>query len=59
VFLEPAKATVGKYGLTKGSYTDKKVPITQDMVRQFEDVVIKAWKEQQKTPETHLTSCAV
>ena len=45
VFLEPIKKTSLKYSLTKGDYIDKKVPITNEMVDELEEVICGAWKE--------------
>lgn len=45
VFLEPVKNTSRKYNLTTGDYIDKKISITNEMVDEFEEVILKIWRE--------------
>ena len=45
VFLEPVKESSRKYNLTKGSYANKKVQITDEMVSELENLILEKWKE--------------
>lgn len=40
VFLEPVKNTSPKYNLTKNDYVNRKVPITDEMVAELENVIL-------------------
>ena len=61
-FLEPAKNTSRKYNLTKGEYVDKKIPVTEKMVDEFEGVILSVWRqinnlEFDKLPERDRSKC--
>ena len=43
-FLEPVGATVKKYDLEKGGYKNFTVDLTDDMVSELEEVIMKCWK---------------
>ncbi|MBL7158358.1 MAG: ATP-dependent helicase [Candidatus Omnitrophica bacterium] len=62
VFLEPAKNSSLKHGLTKGTYVNKKTEITNEMVDKFEKLVLNIWKkinalEFDKFPERDKEKC--
>ncbi|NQT95220.1 MAG: ATP-dependent helicase [Candidatus Omnitrophica bacterium] len=44
VFVEPAKTSVIKYGLKKGSFIKKRLDITDEMVAELEGVIKDAWR---------------
>lgn len=44
-FLEPAGATVKKYGLEKGRYRDIDIELTDETVFELEKVITKCWKD--------------
>lgn len=44
-FLEPAGSDVKKFGLEKGSYRNEEVELTDQMVRELEDVIEKCWTD--------------
>jgi len=44
-FLEPAKDTVKKYQLEKGVYRDIDMELTDGMVKELEEVILKCWKD--------------
>jgi DNA helicase II / ATP-dependent DNA helicase PcrA len=44
MFIEPAKATVKKYGLEKDEFVTIPVRITEDMVSELEDTIDRCWK---------------
>jgi DNA helicase-2/ATP-dependent DNA helicase PcrA len=45
VFIDPVKATVKKYGLEEGSFVNKSIPLTQDMVDNYEKLIQDTWKK--------------
>ena len=44
-FLEPVGDTVKKYGLEKGSYKNVAIDLTDDMVKELEEVITKCWRD--------------
>jgi DNA helicase-2/ATP-dependent DNA helicase PcrA len=48
VFLDPVKASVKKYGLEEGSFMNKTVTLTKEMVQQYEGILIETWKSIQE-----------
>ncbi|MGE3278239.1 MAG: ATP-dependent helicase [Candidatus Altimarinota bacterium] len=45
VFIDPVKTTVKKYGLEEGTFVNKSIPLTQDMVKQYEKLIQEIWKK--------------
>ena len=45
VFLDPVRSTVKKYGLEEGAFTNKTVPLTQDMVKDYEKLISQTWEK--------------
>lgn len=44
VFIDPVKSTVKKYDLQEGSFTQKNVELTKEMVDDYEKLLSQTWK---------------
>jgi len=45
VFLDPVKATVKKYGLEEGTFTNKTVELSDQMMKDYESLLEKTWSD--------------
>ena len=45
VFIDPVKSTVKKYGLEEGVFTSKSIPLTSEMVKNYEKLIQDTWKK--------------
>ncbi len=62
VFIEPLKSDLRKYGYRKGGYADYAVEISEEMVRDMEELIKKIWSDIkslrfEKLPERDMDKC--